>query len=52
MEKMTRVELNTLIDKLIMIKDRHDLTRSERDDINDACNLIEHNMDVLAEDSN
>ena len=40
---------NGLIDGLIYIKDRHRdvLLRAEIDNINNACNLIEHNIDVL-----
>ena len=42
----TKVYVNTLIDKLIAIKDsnRDTLTRNEVDTINAACNLLEHNI--------
>lgn len=44
-----RVYANTLIDRLIFIKDRHSnfLERNEIDTINDACNLISHNIEHL-----
>lgn len=40
---------NVIIDELIAIKDSHRdvLTRSEIDTINDACNLISHNIKEL-----
>lgn len=46
-----RVYVNTLIDKLIAIKDsnRNTLTRNEIDTINAACNLLEHNLDNIKE---
>jgi len=47
--KMTRAELNELVEKLIMIRDVYDLTRSARDTLADACNVIDHNIDLLVE---
>ncbi len=46
-----RVYVNTLIDKLIAIKDsnRGTLTRNEVDTINTVCNLLEHNLDNIKE---
>lgn len=40
---------NTLVDQLILIKDRHksELRRHEVDAINDICNLVSHNLKVL-----
>ena len=48
-EKRMMIYANTLIDRLIYIKDRHrdELNLMERDTINAACNLIAHNMDKL-----
>lgn len=48
---MTRQEMNELVEKLIRIKDMNDLTRSERDAINDACNLIDHNIHIPISDA-
>lgn len=49
---MTVVEINMIIDRLISIKDSHrdELTYSEIDTINDACNILEENTDILASD--
>lgn len=42
---------NTIVEQLIRIKDMHryELSRNEIDSINDACNLISHNLKVLKE---
>jgi hypothetical protein len=42
---------NNLIEKLIALKDSNKgtLTRNEIDTINDACNLIDHNIKLLEE---
>lgn len=47
----TKVYVNTLIDKLIAIKDsnRGTLTSNEVDTINAACNLLEHNIERITE---
>ena len=47
----TKVYVNTLIDKLIAIKDfnRDTLTRNEIDTINTVCNLLEHNIERIEE---
>ena len=49
MTKATKGELNGLVEKLIRIKDRHyaEMDRDERDALNDACNVIYYNIDVL-----
>lgn len=46
-----KVYINTLIDKLIAIKDsnRNTLTRNEVDTINSVCNLLEHNIERIEE---
>ena len=46
---MTKVELTTLVDKLISIKDRHrkELSIEEIETLNTACNLIDYNLDKL-----
>lgn len=35
---------NELVDKLIYIKDHCDLSRSDKDTINEACNILEEAM--------
>lgn len=44
-----RVYANSIIDALILIKDsnRDKLSVTEIDALNDACNLISHNIDRL-----
>lgn len=46
-----KVYINTLIDKLIAIKDhnRDTLTRNEVDTINSACNILSHNIERIEE---
>ena len=41
-----RVYANDVVDRLIALKDmnRDKLTRSEIETLNDACNIIEHNI--------
>ena len=46
---MTKQELNELVERLIAIRDIYNLPMSARDDIADACNVIYHNIEVLAE---
>jgi len=48
--KMTKAELNELVESLIVIRDIYNLSRDARDRIADACNVIYHNIDILAED--
>ena len=45
----TKVYVNTLIDKLIAIKDsnRNTLTRNEIDTLNSVANLLEHNIERI-----
>ena len=47
----TKVYVNTLIDKLIAIKDsnRGTLTRNEIDTLNSVANLLEHNIERITE---
>ena len=49
---MTKVELSTLVEKIIFIRDRHreELSQEELDDLADACNIINRNLEVLRED--
>lgn len=42
-------ELCALVERLIIIKDSYDLLRSERDTISEACNILYHNRELLAE---
>lgn len=52
MDKMQVIAYaNNLIEKLIALKDSNKgtLTRNEIDTINDACNLIDHNIKLLEE---
>lgn len=46
-----KVYVNTMIDKLIAIKDinKQNLTRNEIDTINAVCNLLEHNIERIEE---
>lgn len=48
--KMTKAELNELVETIISIRDRYDLNRSDRKSLADACNIIYHNINILAED--
>ena len=45
---MTELELGELVEKLISIRDFYELTRSDRDALADACNVIYKNIDLLA----
>ena len=47
--KMTKAELNELVETIISIRDRYELCRSDRDALADACNIIYHNVEMLAE---
>lgn len=46
-----QVYANELVERLIRLKDSNKgtLTRNEIDTINDACNLIDHNIKLLKE---
>lgn len=46
-----KVYVNTMIDKLIAIKDsnKQNLTRNEIDTLNSVCNLLEHNIERIEE---
>lgn len=46
---MTKAELNELVEKIIRIRDSYDFTRAERADLANACNIIYHNIEKLAE---
>jgi hypothetical protein len=50
--KNLKTYANTLIDELCLLKDKHkhELTRSEVETINNAANLIEHNIENLTEE--
>lgn len=48
---MTKQELNELVEKIISIRDMYDMLRCDRDTLADACNIIYHNIDLLAEES-
>lgn len=47
---MTKYELNCLVEKIIRIRDDYQMSREDRDALADACNLIDHNIEVLRED--
>ena len=47
---MTKAELNKLVEQIIHIRDYYDFLRSDRDALADACNVIYHNIDRLAEE--
>ena len=50
---MTKQELGTLVEEIIRIRDiyRDVLTRNERDTLADACNIIDQNINLLAEEN-
>lgn len=45
---MTKVELQELVNSLIVMRDIYNLSRSARDTIAVACNVINDNIDLLA----
>lgn len=47
---MTRMELNTLVEKIIRIRDDYPLSMSDRDALADACNELYNNIETIAED--
>ncbi len=46
---MTKLEIATLEEKLIWIRDRYEMSMDDRDALADAINLITHNEDKLTE---
>lgn len=50
---MTKQELNTLVEQVILIRDNHraELSIDERDTLADICNVVDHNLDKLSEDT-
>ena len=46
---MTKVEIGELVEKLIWIRDNRDLSMEDKDTLADACNLIFHHKDEIAE---
>ena len=48
--RMTKMELNTLVEKLITIRDIYPLSMDARDALADACNEIYDNIETIAED--
>ena len=47
---MTKQELNILVERLIRIRDKYDLSRDDRDALADACNVIYDSINKIAED--
>lgn len=47
---MTKQKLNEIIERIIWIRDVYYLTRTERESLADACNVIADNINALAED--
>ena len=47
---MTKLEIRTLEEKLIRIRDQYGMDRYDRDAMADAINLITHNEDKLADE--
>lgn len=47
MTKLTVEDLNYLVEMLIRIRDRYDLSRKDRDYLADAGNVIYYNIDKL-----
>ena len=48
--KMSKLEIRSLEEKLIRIRDQYNMDLWDRDTLADAINLITHNEDKLAED--
>lgn len=46
---MTKVEIGALVEKILWIRDHRDLDMEDREVLADACNLIYHHEDELAE---
>lgn len=49
---MSKAELNELVEDLIFIRDVFPMSSNARKRIADACNVIDGNLDVLADDKN
>ena len=47
---MTKLEIRTLEEKLIRIRDQYNMDMYDRDALADAINLITHNEDKLADE--
>lgn len=47
MTKLTNEDLNYLVEMLIRIRDRYEISREDRDYLADACNVIYYNIDKL-----
>ena len=47
---MTKLEIRTLEEKLIRIRDQYRMDEYDRESIADAVNLITHNEDKLADE--
>lgn len=46
---MTAQEIEEVIERMIYIRDHYGLMSFDREALADACNLLEHNIDILAE---
>lgn len=46
---MTQYELNVLVEELINIRDRDDMSFKEKEVLADACNVIYKNINKLSE---
>ena len=46
---MTKQELNELVEDVIRIRDDYSMSRRDRDTLATVCNLIDENIDALAE---
>lgn len=47
---MTKAELNMLVEKIISIRDRVEMSWQDKDVLADAANTIYHNIEKLRED--
>lgn len=47
---MTKAELNQLVEQLISIRDRVEMSWQDKDILADASNIIYHNIDKISED--
>lgn len=46
---MTKVELGTLVEDIIRIRDKYNLTMDDRDALAEAANTLYHNIELLVE---
>lgn len=47
---MDKVQIGTLVEELIRIRDKSNLNMDDKDTLAEACNLIYHNIDKLSDE--